>query len=30
MAVIPFLILIALANFWLRGKPGPQNEPLEE
>ncbi len=30
MAVIPFLLLIVLANLWLRGKPGPQNEPLEE
>ena len=30
MAVIPFLLLIALANFWLRSKPGPQNEPLEQ
>jgi len=30
MAVIPFLLLIVLANLWLRGKPDPQNEPLEE
>jgi len=28
MAVIPFLILIALANFRLRGKPGSQAEAL--
>jgi hypothetical protein len=28
MAVIPFLLLIVLANLWLRSKPGPQNEPL--
>jgi MFS family permease len=27
-AVIPFLILIALANFWLRGRPGSQAETL--
>ena len=27
-SVIPFLILIALANFWLRGRPGSQAETL--
>ena len=27
-AVIPFLLLIALANFWLRGKPGTKAETL--
>ena len=30
MAVIPFLILIVFANFWLRGKSGLQAEPSEK
>ena len=30
MAVIPFLVLIAFANFWLRKKPGFQIDPLNE
>ncbi|NNL77441.1 MAG: MFS transporter [Desulfobacterales bacterium] len=29
-AVIPFLVLIALANFWLHSKPGLQTDTLEE
>ena len=28
MAVIPFLLLVAIANVWLRSKPGPQPEIL--
>ena len=28
MAVIPFLVLIALANLWLRGKSGPRVQTL--
>ena len=30
MAVIPFLILIAFANLWLRGRLGSQAEPSEK
>ena len=30
MAVIPFLILIALANFWLRSRPGTRTETLKK
>jgi MFS family permease len=30
MAVIPLLLLIVLANLWLRGKPGLQVEPPEK
>jgi MFS family permease len=30
MAVIPFLVIIAFANFWLRKKPGFQIDPLNE
>ena len=30
MAVIPFLILVFLANLWLRGSPGPHLEDLQQ